>query len=325
MAILLNCTTRQRLFLRAEHVFGRSLMADTRLDHADASLLHASIRWTGHAWELRDHSRNGIVINSKMAARKRPTALTVGAILELCRNDRSTWIVENLSEPKTVLWPSDEDSPLISLAEFNVLPSKKAKELSIRQTPGGQWFCDQGRRSRPLRDGDEVRFGGKSWYFMSGRAVQETVDVVSARDVGAAELVLHFHVSLDEEHVSLQIIGAQNVIDLGERTHHYCLLTLLRKRLSDARLNFEVDAQGWIELDALAKMLAADTSHVNIQIFRARKQIARALPATWTLPDIVERRRGAVRFGNCGARIVRGSVLEDVFRPFGSGPEPASS
>jgi len=32
-----------------------------------------------------------------------------------------------------------------------------------------------------------------------------------------------------------------------------------------------------------------------------------------------------VRFGNCGARIVRGSVLEDVFRPFGSGPEPASS
>jgi len=40
------------------------------------------------------------------------------------------------------------------------------------------------------------------------------------------------------------------------------------------------------------------------------------------VPDIVERRRGAVRFGHWGARIVRGSVLEDVLLPFGPGLAP---
>jgi hypothetical protein len=322
MAILLNCTTRQRLFLRAEHVFGRSVMADTRLDQADASSLHASIRWTGHAWELRDHSRNGVMINNKMVVTERPTILTIGAIIELCRGGLSSWIVENLAEPTSVLWPSDNGGSVISLSEYNVLPTKAAGELSIYATQSGQWFCEQGRQTRLLRDGDEVRMGEGSWYFRSGTAVQETIDLLPKHGVSAANLMLHFHLSLDEEHVSLQIVGGQHVIDLGERTHHYCLLTLARRRLADARSNFDHAAQGWIELEALAKMLGVDTSHANIQIFRARKQIAQSLPATWAVPDIVERRRGAVRLGHWGARIVRGSVLEDVLLPFGSGLAP---
>jgi len=322
MAILLNCTTRQRVFLRAEHVFGRSVMADTRLDEADASLLHASIRWTGSAWELRDHSRNGVVIDSKMVKAEKPTALVIGTIIELCRGGRSNWIVENLAEPTSVLWPLNDDGSVISLTEHNVLPTKAAAEIFIYATQEGHWFCEQGSQRWRLRDGDEVRMGDKSWHFMSGTAVQETIELSPEQDIGAADLMLHFHLSLDEEHVSLRILGGHHPVELGERTHHYCLLTLARKRLADARRNFDSDAQGWIDLDVLARMLGVDTSHLNIQIFRARKQISQSLPAAWTVPDIVERRRGTVRFGRWAARIVRGSVLEDVLLPFGSAATP---
>jgi FHA domain len=318
VGILLNCVTRRRIYLRAEHVFGRGRMADTLLHQADASLLHACIRWTGRAWELRDHSRNGTLIDQHRAPPNGPIALTIGAIIEFCRSGHSAWIVENLAKPASVLWPLDEDGPVISLAEVNVLPTQAASELSIRMGPGDQWFCEQGQQTRLLRDGDEVRMAGKSWCFISGTSAQETMELGLGQEFTAGNVLLHFHVSLDEEHVSLKIVGAQHTIGLGERTHHYCLLTLARQRLRDAQRNIDADGQGWIELESLAKMLGVDPSHANILIFRARKQIAQSLPITCVLPDIVERRRGAVRFGHWGVRIVRGSALESMFQPFAS-------
>lgn len=324
MGILLNCDTRQRIYLRTEHVFGRSHMADTVLDHADASLLHASLRWTGHAWELRDHSRNGVLVDSRPLAPDTGLALTVGAIIEFCQQGRSAWIVEDLAKPTSVLWPMSEDSPVISLTRNNTLSADAGRALTIYRTADGQWFCDQDGLTRPLRDGDEVRMPGKTWCFLSGAAIQDTLELGRSPDFRIGDTLLHFHVSLDEEHVSLQIVGARNAISAGERAHHYCLLTLARRRLRDAQNGVDDNAQGWIDVEALARMLSVDISHVNIQIFRARRQVTQLLSAVEALPDIVERRRGAVRFGHWRARIVRGSALEGVFQPFATdGGEPA--
>lgn len=39
--------------------------ANTLLSNADASQLHASIRWNGIAWEITDHNRNGTLLNGR--------------------------------------------------------------------------------------------------------------------------------------------------------------------------------------------------------------------------------------------------------------------
>ena len=110
-------------------------------------------------------------------------------------------------------------------------------------------------------------------------------------------------------------VAGDATVDLGERTHHYCLLALARKRLEDAARQIDPHAQGWIDFERFSKMLGLDSSHVNIQIFRARNQLMRAIPEWVHLPNIVERRRGGVRLGAFRFRIERGSAIEGEFSP----------
>ncbi|MEN9986281.1 MAG: hypothetical protein RI925_1783, partial [Pseudomonadota bacterium] len=103
------------------------------------------------------------------------------------------------------------------------------------------------------------------------------------------------------------------VISLGERIHHYTLATLARQRLRDARQGVEESSQGWIPLDNLARMLGVDPPYINIQIFRARQQITRALPMSRQPASLFERRRGEVRFGGYPFRILKGLTEEGCF------------
>jgi hypothetical protein len=129
-------------------------------------------------------------------------------------------------------------------------------------------------------------------------------------------LTLQFQVSLNEEHAFLALYrDGRPYTDLGERAHHYCLLTLARRRLEDSAAGLDASSQGWIDIGALSRMLGLDAAHVNIQVFRARTQFRGALPQQDRLPELVERRRGEVRLGSFGFRIVRGSRLEGEWRP----------
>lgn len=129
-------------------------------------------------------------------------------------------------------------------------------------------------------------------------------------------LCLNFQISLNEEHTFLSIsYGNKQDVDLGERAHHYSLLTLARRRLDDAKNGLDPSSQGWLELAQLSKSLGIEPEHLNIQIFRARTQLLNALPQLAHLPSIIERRRGEVRFGAHQFCIVRGSQLEGEYFP----------
>lgn len=124
-------------------------------------------------------------------------------------------------------------------------------------------------------------------------------------------IILKFSVSMNEEHTFLKVAdGAQAEFDLGERAHHYCLLTLARRRLLDARAGLDTSSQGWIGIDQLCRMLGVEPAHLNIQIFRARMQLARVLKRGKNTPEIIERRRGELRFGALPFRIERGTRIE---------------
>jgi hypothetical protein len=128
-------------------------------------------------------------------------------------------------------------------------------------------------------------------------------------------LQLRFHVSSDEEHTTLQVARWPESVDLGERSHHYVLLTLARKRVSDAHAGLSEDAQGWFTCAELAKLLKIDPQHLNVQVFRIRMQLMSALPSAPVLEKIVQRRRGALRLGKFAFEIVRDAQTQACYRP----------
>jgi hypothetical protein len=92
-------------------------------------------------------------------------------------------------------------------------------------------------------------------------------------------------------------------------------LTLARHRLEDARRGLAQDAQGWIETGALGRMLGIDPPHLNIQLHRARTQLASALPAGIVMPAVVERRRGELRLAALAFQVMRGAQIEGEWTP----------
>lgn len=126
---------------------------------------------------------------------------------------------------------------------------------------------------------------------------------------------LLFKVSQDEEHTHLWWSDGRQQFDLGERTHHYSLLTLARLRIADAHRGLDREAQGWVDVEQLATMLGIDPGHLNIHIYRLRMQLASLAADSSQSPALIERRRGSVRIGAQAILIWRGGGLEASFDP----------
>src|SRR5437868_872101 len=146
-------------------------------------------------------------------------------------------------------------SPAISL------PSAVQSEVHIYQDDGG-WVLEDADRIQRLQDGSVINVGEMSWELV---VVESLVCTASARVAPTrwCEAALRFELSQDEEHARLFIsIGNLDTIDLGERIHHYLLTFLARLRLRDAERGLDATSQGWIAVDELARMLAADASYI---------------------------------------------------------------
>lgn len=126
---------------------------------------------------------------------------------------------------------------------------------------------------------------------------------------------LMFKVSQDEEHTRLWWSDGRRQFDLGERTHHYSLLTLARLRIADSNRGFDRETQGWVDVEQLATMLGIEPRHLNIHIYRLRMQLASLSTDNSQPPALIERRRGSVRISAQSILIWRGERLEASFDP----------
>jgi hypothetical protein len=316
MAILKNQDTQKLLYLRSLHIFGRNpFKSDTALHNSDASQIHASIRWECNAWVLIDHSRNGCFVDGKRAASNVKIALAPGMRIQFGAGSDVFWMVESLDPPCPMLLPQDDSDAAIKLQRFHFLPSEDEPESTVYLSANGQWTLESGSGSKVLQDGDLIQIGNYSWKFFGSPEIAATSDFPGLRLTPSDPAMFKFIASQNEEHISLCLIDGERSADLGERTHHYSLLTLARLRLGDAARGFDPSSQGWIEVERLARMLGIDVAHLNIQIFRARSQIARALPGGSDVSGVIERRRGEIRFGAFRFQIVHGSQVEATFEP----------
>lgn len=295
---------------------GRCLeRADTPVANPIASRLHLALEWNGRNWSVRDLSKNGTWLGSKRLAPGETTPLQPGDKLHLGSPDSPPWELIDASPPVSRLLGLEAETPSIDLESYVFLPdqahpeaaviysyAKHAWQLYLMEHEGNQAF------DRALRHGETVSCGGCNWEVFLAESEQAT-EISSSMQTRLDDIEFHFDLSLDEENTQLQLKHRRKVFDLGERSHHYLLLHLARHRANQAALGLDSKSQGWIDNDRLTKDLGVEMSHINIMIFRARKQIAHSLEEPVDSEHLVERGKGRMRFGCAQFRIYKGAQL----------------
>lgn len=315
MAYLLDVAAGTYFPLAPHHTFGRlATSVDTAINKPYISKLHAAIEWNGDQWRIKNLGLNGTWINGTSLIQGDTRDLAIGDEIHFAEQTDPGFRVINLAPPADMLWPltaSPQQVEPIYLSRYHLLPNNDQPELAIYyHEPTLQWYQEalhqQSEHQAPeLNDGDLVQFGNTHWQFVRAQIYGPT-EAKKSHHINDYEFI--FTMSLDEETTQLKL-QHQQTLDLAVRTHHYLLLQLARHRADDAKRGLDNKSQGWVYADQLAAELGVDSTHMNIQIFRARKQLADSLPDAQDQQCLLERRGGKIRFGCEKFKIYKGETL----------------
>jgi len=291
---------------------GRSRLADLRMTEPTVSGEHAVLRWTGREWELHDlGSRNGTIVDGRRLAAGERVILASGAVIAFGQADNAWRLIDD-APPTIMAVPAVAGEPISARDHLLALPSEDDPEAVVYRDAAGDWVLEAAGETARVTDGSIVRAGGREFTLRVPDLIAATWDNRSpAPHLGG--LTFRFSVSRDEEYVALTARGDHHTIDLGARAHHAVLLMLARNRLEDraarttpaaGRAGLPESSEGWVYQDELADKLAMDETHLNVAVFRCRRQLAEA--GIIDAARIIERRRPTreVRLGVARIEIV---------------------
>ncbi|TDF42226.1 FHA domain-containing protein [Alteromonadaceae bacterium M269] len=294
MATLTNKKTKTSVTCRVNHTIGRDVETNiTRINSPSASRNHATIAWNGQSWKIKDASLNGTYLNKARISSGVYHDIELGTKIQFGNTPDETWEVTELSPPATGLIPLSDSDDFIDLHDVAILPIKE-KDIMIFLSDEGKWLCESDGETSTLKSGDIVGHEKQLWQFADAQPSDATTTMNLAPPPN--DIKFNFKASQNEEHVSLALVVDNKEFDMGERNHHYLLLLLARQRLSDIDEGIHPSEQGWINKDVLVQMTGIIEQHINIQIYRFRKQVTSTMPESTTLHQIIERRPGELRF-----------------------------
>ncbi len=320
MAYLFDVAAQAYFPLAPHHTFGRLGSAvDTHLDKPYVSKLHAAIEWNSRHWRIKNLGLNGTWVNGIALEQGNSQELNLNDVIHFAKLTDAGFQVMDLTPPADMLWPLDLThiegiiQPLY-LTHYHLLPDAHLPELALYyDEQDQQWYLEtindeQEPHRRPLHSGDKVQINNMPWKFMRAQIYGPT-EAHSHPLQKLNDLEFVFNLSLDEETTQLELHLHQQTIDLAVRSHHYLLLQLARHRAKDAAKGLDDKSQGWIYADQLGSELGLDATHMNIHIFRLRKQLADSLPNMLGQQYLLERRGGKIRFGCEKFKIYKGATL----------------
>ena len=269
MGKLQDSTTGELHPLRASTLVGRSRVADLHVADPRLSGQHALVRWTGGAWELRDlGSRNGTFHQGRRVAAGERVTLSEGDRLGLGVDD-GRFVVAELYPPTPLAVADDGEVAEAQGGLIGLPPDVEPPELLVYLDPGGAWVCERDGVTAPAEE--VVEAGGRRWRLDRPFTVEQTIE---ANTPSIDTIRLRFRVSRDEEYAQMIVLHGARAIELEARVHHYLLLTLARQRAEDREAGEPPESQGWVTVEGLARMLRMDEGQINLQVFRARKELA---------------------------------------------------
>lgn len=278
MGLLVDTNTGWAATLSARVLIGRSPACEIRIEDPLASAEHASISWSGERWELRDlGSMNGTWMDGRR--------LEPGARVPLRREARlgfgdagDAWMLIDDRAPGPAARNEATGEIMHATSGLLALPSTDDPRAMVFRRPDGGWVVEQALEQRDVADRTRLEIGGTCWCLLLPSELGPLPETLKA---GGAPRTLEqvsvwFSPSHDEEHVEVRLkTAAGDELRLPDRSSHYLLLTLARARLEDERNGVAPEEQGWIHAAELASMFRYTGDRLNIEIFRARMQLAK--------------------------------------------------
>lgn len=273
MGTLRDADTGRECILEPDHLVGRSMKSGLLLDERRVSGQHASIRWTGDAWEIKDlGSRNGTFVNGERLQSGQEHRLYQGAVLSFGIPEK-LWQMVDDSPPHVMIVPVTGGPPIASENGLLALPSFEDPQVTVFRAAEGHWLLETEGGTSVIQDQQVVEVASQLWRFCAPERIWRTsVSGPSPRE--ARFLSLAFTVSHDEEHVRVQVAFGGETVELSPRSHLYLLLTLARRRLEDAAQQLPDPECGWIDQEDLAHDSSMAGPQLNIDVFRIRRQFA---------------------------------------------------
>jgi hypothetical protein len=120
-----------------------------------------------------------------------------------------------------------------------------------------------------------VCIGSSRWIVRINARTERGTTGTTASELFFAQLELIFQVSGDEEYVHVSATANGRTIDLGARAHHYLLLELARRRLTDSERGLPDTACGWMSTEEFGAQIGT-APRTNVDIYRIRMQFLSA-------------------------------------------------
>jgi FHA domain len=274
--------------LEGDSIVGRAPHCTIRVQDHRISNEHASLRWRSDAWLVRDlGSTNGTWLNGG--------ALRLGVDHRLKQGDELAfgakellWRLEDDGAPQPMLCSLDGEEPCVMVDGVIAIPDAEDALASIFRAADGSWTLELADGSRPVAAGLTIELLGSRWRFSCPQELEETAKNRPLRLV--QESTLTFHVSSDEEHVSLSVDCAEEHLAMGSQSAFYLLLVLARVRLQE-RCTLPASESGWIHREDLMSMLRCGEQQLNVWVHRIRARFARSEFLDYA--SIIERRDGS--------------------------------
>ena len=315
MAILTHLQSGNFFYLRAFHRFGRlAHSVDTLFEHPEITRIHAVIEWLEQQWYINDLSRNGVWVNGKQIIKNQNVPIYKGDTISFSQANELVYKVTNDDAPSDLLLPENNDNDAIILDKYHFLPDNKNPKLIIyfdQQEKIWSYESVEDHQQKIINDGQNLYDGEHTWQLFQAEMtmLENTLDL---KPLTSTHLTFIFNLSLDEEQTELKVSTGDKTIEFDVRSHHYLTLLLARYKLHDINNRFAKDAQGWIQIKKLEKDLGLSEAHINIQIHRARKQFVELFNNEIYANELIERKRGKVRFGGEHFTIYKGHNCEST-------------
>jgi len=147
-------------------------------------------------------------------------------------------------------------------------------------------FCEE-QRLEPGQEvvlcvGDCLRFGGpeQRWLILdlepplsiSAEAAPLATTCAMVPALRVAHFAMRLRVSTDQEFIEVRLVQDGDERLLPPRAYFDLFLVLAQARLDDA--DASANEAGWLYFDDLCKRLGRSRQRVNVEVFRARQQLA---------------------------------------------------
>lgn len=268
----------------------------------EVSKLHALVKWKGDAWYIEDLSTNGTRLNKRYIDKAKFERLELGDKIEMAGTKDACWEVVDLGAPENMLISAKDSSKTLSLDVYNLFPNEDHPEFAIQFDSKNNVYRLQdlskaeSDEARVLEHGERLLIAGEWWECFLPQLEEQTL-LVTKMDLKLASLSLDIDVSQDEESIAMRVHGNGVDIDFGIKAHHYLVCHLARQKLKDAAKSAAPSEQGWMNNAVICAELGMEETHLNVQIYRIRNQVNKALKDVSDVSDFIQRRSGSIRLG----------------------------